>query len=386
MFRLKMRVMKQINAFDSKNMRQGEFYVYYAEVQTTLQEAPAVKAKIETLFADFQQALQAYQRCMVYARESALTKDMWATDGERRKLMVGLSLQIRGAQRHFDPEMREKARGLEPVLRVLQRGYNKSYTEKTGFVRHLLKAFRREPFRTNMEALHLMEWVDHLEAVNEQCYALFFERSNERSEVSSRGQATEARKQLHTAYRAIVRQLNARAIVEGDELYADLFDRINGHISHVRYVLAQRRGARAARLAAAKESPTEQPVAATIEPAPVTEQPERAAKEPATVMEQAANPAAASEQFHSPMQQSLSSPELTTGVIQSSSSSMNLPVGASSSPQAISKSTAGPIPRPLPSGNNPAESDHSSGTASKSPDKSEKTSGPVSKSPDHPDG
>lgn len=245
--------MKQIKSFKRKDLRNGEYLSYNREIEEAILSESAEKLRIVDYFTGYRQKLQTFDDCIMRVRGSMITEEMRIADKDRDKLVVGIAEQIRSDRRHFDLVKQQAANDLVPVLNSFRRIYKKNYNEETGFIIDLVKTYRMEPHATNIAILGLTEWVDRLEAANMECIALTSSRTYEEVRKKKAGRARDARNLLDEEYRRMIDQLNALAKVFGDDIYADLFDYINGRILHYRTVLARRHGERAARFAYRKD-------------------------------------------------------------------------------------------------------------------------------------
>lgn len=234
--------MKQIEEFSRKGLRNNECLAYYREVEAAILKETAEKLHVEKQFVIFQGRLQAFDDTIVRILGNAITELMAQTDGGRDNLIVGSWEHIRAGKRHFDPEIVQAANDLTGLMKTFQGIDKKGYDEETGYVTNMVEACRKEPNKSNLAKLNLTEWIDKLEQLNNKCIELTKDRTVSDNEKAAAGCAVDARKVLKAEYDELIKLLNALAIVNGEELYADLFDYINGRIAHYRNVLARRSG------------------------------------------------------------------------------------------------------------------------------------------------
>lgn len=232
--------MKEIEGFSRKGQRYNEYLAYNREVEAAILKETAEKLKIEEVFAVFQQDLQTFDDSIVYIPGSAFSKMMAESDDTRDDIHIGISEQVRTGLRHFTPAIRTAAEDLMPLVRAFQGIEKKGFDEESGYVMNEVEALRKEPNKTNIATLNLTEWVNQLEIANNVCIKLTSDRTIQQEERANSVRAVEARKKLNASYNQMVKRLNALALVNGDELYASLFDYINGRIAHYRTVLARR--------------------------------------------------------------------------------------------------------------------------------------------------
>lgn len=95
-------------------------------------------------------------------------------------------------------------------------------------------------FKAEVETLALTPFVTNLKAANERVRTLTASRTEERMAVPV-GALKASRKASDEAYRALVKMVNALALVEGEADYAAFIDYVNTEITHYkREVLGQK--------------------------------------------------------------------------------------------------------------------------------------------------
>lgn len=231
-----------IQSMPKSKLRQNEWLDTCRAIESKINEAGAETLGVASTFATFQAKLQAYDESIVKLTKSLLTGQMKESDKERDNCQTGLLDQIRVNANHFNPTKREMGQRLLVIADRFRNTTQLSYNDQTGMVRNLIQALRTDDAAADVEGLGLTEWVDQLETINETCATLSNERRMEKGARNQPLKAKETRPELDKAYDALVDRLNALALVNGEEKYADLFVWWNAMIDEFRIAISLRSG------------------------------------------------------------------------------------------------------------------------------------------------
>ncbi len=206
-------------------------------------EKGASKLDITAAFEAFQKTLQAEDEGIMKIMKSNLTAEMTQADFERDNYFVGINEQIRTAQRHFNKEKKAAADRLAIVYGAYKGSNSAGFDDETGRIRNYIQEMSTAKCEQDMELLGLTEWLEPLEEANERCAKLADERNTEQRDKDAAGNVKKLRLDNDNAYRKVVEQINALALIKGDSLYADLITRWNTRIDHYRVSVSLRIGA-----------------------------------------------------------------------------------------------------------------------------------------------
>ena len=232
----------KIQNFPKSQLRQNEWLDTGRAIEKKIVEAGPETLGVETVFGTFQARLQDYDDSLVKITKSVFTAEMANMDKTRDERETGLLDQIRVAATHFDEAKRAAGQRLMVVADRFRNTTRMSFNDQTGMVTNLIQKLRSDEFAADVTTLGLTEWVDELEAVNDRCAELADERRKETGARNATLKAKDTRPAFEAAYDALVERLNALALVNGEEKYAELFRWWNAMIDEYRVAISLRGG------------------------------------------------------------------------------------------------------------------------------------------------
>ena len=232
--------MKQIISFYMRDLHNDEHHKFHFDVKKLVDEQTAAKLKISPLFASYLSALITEDAAIKVEQGSIITKTITDMDGFRDMLERGFHLFNESQSMHHDPEVRTAA---EHILRKLDQygdlralTYNKETDNITTRNAELFSNYAED-----LKTAQAYERLTKIDEVNKEFDSHFGDRANElAARISSN--VRNARIQVDPFYEAIVKQINALALVEGDENYAEFIDKVNYYINYYKAGVAARRG------------------------------------------------------------------------------------------------------------------------------------------------
>jgi len=236
--------MKQILSFYMRDFQNDEHHKFHFDVKALVDEQTADKLKINPLFASYLTALMAEDAAIKVEQGSIITKTITDMDGYRDTLERGLHLFSESQTMHHDPAVCTAA---EHILRKLDQygdlrslPYNKETDNITTRNAELFSNYSDD-----LNTAQAYERLTKIDEANNQFDSHFGDRANElAARISSN--VRNARIEVDPAYDAIVKQINALALVEGEANYAEFIDRLNYYINYYKAGIAARRGRKAA--------------------------------------------------------------------------------------------------------------------------------------------
>lgn len=236
--------MSKIQSFGTKGkLRDNEILAFGREIEAEVKNGSPSTLLVASSFLDFQNALQTYDDSIVGVSKSVLTSEMDVADGERDNFYAGINEQIYTGTRHFEAEKRAAAIRLSSVRDTFIGGQNRGYVDQTGFTYNFIQELTSDAHKADVETLGLTGWVTHLKSANDHCALLESRRNAERAERPAKGATVVARRTFEHAYDALVERFNALALINGDELYTQLFGWWNACIDRYRVLISNRLGA-----------------------------------------------------------------------------------------------------------------------------------------------
>lgn len=164
---------------------------------------------------------------------------MNTADADRDDFHIGIIEQILTTQRHYDPLIKAVGAHMDPLVSAFQGGQARAYDDQTGMMDNFLQELQSDKYKDDVEKLKLSSWIDALKKANDLCASLSSGRTGERTEQVT----AQTRPICDAAYADVVKHLNARCLINGDEKYAELITYWNTRLDHYRTVTSHRLGA-----------------------------------------------------------------------------------------------------------------------------------------------
>ncbi|MDD2953976.1 MAG: DUF6261 family protein [Parabacteroides sp.] len=247
--------MSEINSMDLSRSRQDEIFAFHqmAKAETVKLKDP----KLTALQQAYESAFEAFDVASKQSGgENVFTVPITEQDALCDRIYKGLSSQVSTMEDHFDPGIAEIARQARVILKKYGDPTRLPYLEESGVLHNLvqeLEAFDNvsgsdsdSPSEISAEitthrlaALHVDGWVVRLKAENANFLSLFSDRNKQQASIVT-GATKVARQATDTAYRNVVRRINALAEVNGDADYIDVINALNTLIDRQKAILATR--------------------------------------------------------------------------------------------------------------------------------------------------
>lgn len=235
--------MAKIQTFGTKTrLKNNESLTFGREIEAKIVEKGADNLAIDDIFPDYQEKLQAFDDTIVNVSKSFYTNQMNEANKQRGSLHVAILTQIKNFQRHFDMNKREAAQRLLASANTFVGAQRRGFDDKTSFINNFLQELTADKYKADVTLVELDDWIKELKKVNDLCASLTVQRTAERSQKSGKGGTDMTRPAFEKAYNALVEKLNALAMVNGDDKYAELFAWWNAHIDHYRVVISNNLG------------------------------------------------------------------------------------------------------------------------------------------------
>jgi hypothetical protein len=236
--------MKQIIPFFMRDLQNDEHHKFHFDVKKLVDEQTANKLKINPLFASYLTALAGEDAAIKVEQGSIITKTITESDEYRDFLERGFYKFTESQTMSFDPVVRTAA---EHILRKLDQYGDLRYLpyqkETDNITTRNAELFSN--YAADLATAEATERLTKIDEANNEFDSHFGNRANETAaRISSN--VRNARILVDPAYQAIVNQINALALVEGEANYAEFIDRVNYYINYYKAGIAARRGRKAA--------------------------------------------------------------------------------------------------------------------------------------------
>ena len=259
----------EIKTINLARMRQAEDYTFHALVLADMQacDEPSISEVLEA----YETAFNAFDKELKTAGgEDPLTKEITEANNATERCYVGMVAMIRALLYHYETTIVELARRALIVIDRYGNPTNLAYLQEYGIIDNLLqdlRAFDTEEVGSsssgteeeggeeeeerpgglsvlaadthNLTTLGINGWVDQLQLCRDRFMQLFKQRNTQQATFET-GKTRQARKEADTAYRAVVKRINALIEVNGDESFASLVATLNNLIDRQKSVQAAR--------------------------------------------------------------------------------------------------------------------------------------------------
>ena len=205
--------MKEIYDINIQRMNNGAHFTFVSNILARAEADTAVKEKASELVSNFKTAVSAEDEALKISQKSLLTDEIAKADSDRDALYAGYKKAVEGFLAMPIADMAQAAKILAQHIKDYKINTADQLDKETGLL------------------------------VNFITRTLTLQRTNEKMGVSV-GALKIARTASDNAYRAMVKMVNALALVYGEKDYTAFIDYVNTEITHYkREVLGQKSSA-----------------------------------------------------------------------------------------------------------------------------------------------
>ncbi|RKE02054.1 DUF6261 family protein [Marinifilum flexuosum] len=229
---------QKINFHNLQNMELILFIKSFIEIIAKADpELLKVKAQYDALLAIFTEMDTFYNPELA----NKLTKLIQELDGKRDQALSGIIDVLEAYLKHYDPATKLAAESLlHSIDNYGDQIGNYNYIKETGTIRSMCTRWKNVDELTQaLTKLNLTAWTNKLEEFNTQFDAQYMER-NELDAKSPDITMVEYRKQSYEAYKAVLKYMEANALLNGVEPYTEVNKSINQTIEKYNLVIKTR--------------------------------------------------------------------------------------------------------------------------------------------------
>lgn len=234
--------MKEINDINIQRMNNGAHFTFVSNILTRAEADTTVKAKASELVSNFKAAVAAEDEALKISQKSLLTDDIAKADSDRDALYAGYKKAVEGFLAIPVEDMSQAAKVLSQHIKDYKINTADQLDKETGLLVNFISDLENK-YSSQVSTLGLAAFVTNMKEANERVRTLTLQRTNEKMGVSV-GALKTARTASDNAYRALVKMVNALALVYGEKDYTAFIDYVNTEITHYkREVLGQKSSA-----------------------------------------------------------------------------------------------------------------------------------------------
>ena len=234
--------MKEIYDINIQRMNNGAHFTFVSNILARAEADTAVKEKASELVSNFKTAVSAEDEALKISQKSLLTDEIAKADSDRDALYAGYKKAVEGFLAMPIADMAQAAKVLAQHIKDYKINTADQLDKETGLLVNFISDLE-DKYAAQVAKLGLTAFVTNLKEANERVRTLTLQRTNEKIGITV-GALKTARTASDDAYRALVKMVNALALVYGEKDYTAFIDYANTEITHYkREVLNQKASA-----------------------------------------------------------------------------------------------------------------------------------------------
>ena len=234
--------MKEIYDINIQRMNNGAHFTFVSNILARAEADTAVKGKASELVSNFKTAVNAEDEALKISQKSLLTDDIAKADIDRDTLYAGYKKAVEAFLAMPIADMAQAAKVLAQHIKDYKINTAGQLDKETGLLVNFITDLE-DKYSVQVAKLGLTAFVTNMKEANERVRTLTLQRTNEKMGVTV-GALKAARSASDEAYRALVKMVNALALVFGEKDYTAFIDYVNTEVTHYkREVLNQKASA-----------------------------------------------------------------------------------------------------------------------------------------------
>lgn len=231
--------MKEIYDINIQRMNNGAHFTFVSNILARAEADTAVKGKAADQVNNLKAAVSAEDEALKISQKSLLTDDIAKADNDRDALYAGYKKAVEAFLAMPIADMAQAAKVLAQHIKDYKINTAGQLDKETGLLVNFITDLE-DKYSAQVAKLGLTAFVTNLKEANERVRMLTLQRTNEKMGVTV-GALKVARTASDDAYRALVKMVNALALVFGEKDYTAFIDYVNTEITHYkREVLNQK--------------------------------------------------------------------------------------------------------------------------------------------------
>ena len=231
--------MKEIYDINIQRMNNGAHFTFVSNILARAEADTAVKGKASELVSNFKAAVAAEDEALKISQKSLLTDEIAKADSDRDALYAGYKKAVEGFLAMPIADMAQTAKILSQHIKDYKINTADQLDKETGLLVNFISDLE-DKYAAQVAKLGLTAFVTNLKEANERVRTLTLQRTNEKIGITV-GALKTARTASDDAYRALVKMVNALALVFGEKDYTAFIDYVNTEVAHYkREVIGQK--------------------------------------------------------------------------------------------------------------------------------------------------
>ena len=231
--------MKEIYDINIQRMNNGAHFTFVSNILARAEADTAVKGKASELVSNFKAAVAAEDEALKISQKSLLTDEIAQADSDRDALYAGYKKAVEGFLAMPIADIAQAAKILSQHIKDYKINTADQLDKETGLLVNFISDLE-DKYAAQVAKLGLTAFVTNLKEANERVRTLTLQRTNEKIGITV-GALKTARTASDDAYRALVKMVNALALVFGEKDYTAFIDYVNTEVTHYkREVIGQK--------------------------------------------------------------------------------------------------------------------------------------------------
>ena len=231
--------MKEIYDINIQRMNNGAHFTFVSNILARAEADTAVKGKAADQVNNLKAAVSAEDEALKISQKSLLTDDIAKADNDRDALYAGYKKAVEAFLTMPIADMAQAAKVLAQHIKDYKINTADQLDKETGLLVNFITDLE-DKYSAQVTKLGLTAFVTNMKEANECVRTLTLQRTNEKMGVTV-GALKAARTASDDAYRALVKMVNALALVYGEKDYTAFIDYVNTEVTHYkREVIGQK--------------------------------------------------------------------------------------------------------------------------------------------------
>ena len=231
--------MKEIYDINIQRMNNGAHFTFVSNILARAEADTAVKGKAAEQVNNLKAAVSTEDEALKISQKSLLTDEIAKADNDRDALYAGYKKAVEAFLAMPIADMAQAAKVLAQHIKDYKINTADQLDKETGLLVNFITDLE-DKYAEQVAKLGLTAFVTNLKEANERVRTLTLQRTNEKMGVTV-GALKAARTASDTAYRALVKMVNALALVLGEKDYTAFIDYVNTEVTHYkREVIGQK--------------------------------------------------------------------------------------------------------------------------------------------------
>lgn len=222
--------MKEILDINIQRMSNGAHFTFASNILARAEADTTVKGKASELVSNLKAAVAAEDKALKISQRSLLTDEIAKADSDRDALYAGYKKAVEAFLAMPIADMAQAAKVLAQHINDYKINTADQLDKETGLLVNFITDLENK-YSAQVAKLGLTAFVTNMKEANERVRTLTLQRTNEKMGVSV-GALKTARTASDNAYRALVKMMNALALVYGEKDYTAFIDYVNTEITH----------------------------------------------------------------------------------------------------------------------------------------------------------